>query len=33
LMIIAIAEQPCFTDGAVARKRRGEQIGQAPSSP
>jgi len=32
-MIIAVAEDPRFADGAVAWQRRGEQAGQSPSAP
>ena len=32
-MILAVAQQPRFADGAIARPRRGEQIGQTPATP
>ena len=32
-MVIAVAEYPRFADGAVARQRRGEQVGQTPAAP
>ena len=33
LMVIAVAEHPCFADRTVARQRRGEQAGQTPAAP
>jgi hypothetical protein len=32
-MVIAVAEHPCFADRAVARQRRGKEIGQPPAAP
>ena len=32
-MVITVAEYPRFADRAVARQRRGEQVGQTPSTP
>src|SRR5665213_2998189 len=32
-MIVAVAEHPCFADRTIARKRRGEQVGQATAAP
>ena len=33
LMVIAVAEHPCFADGTITRQRCGEQVGQAPTTP
>ena len=32
-MVIAVAEHPRFADGAIARQRCGEQVGQTPAAP
>ena len=32
-MVIAVAQQPRFADGAIAGQRRGEQVGQTPATP
>jgi hypothetical protein len=32
-MVIAVAQQPGFADGAIAGQRRGEQIGQTSATP
>ena len=32
-MVIAVAQQPGFADGAIARQRGGEQVGQTPATP
>ncbi len=32
-MVIAVAQQPGFADGAIAGQRRGEQVGQTSSAP
>jgi hypothetical protein len=32
-VVIAVAQQPGFTDRSVARQRCREQIGQAPAAP
>ena len=32
-MVIAVAQQPRFADGAVAGKRGGEHLGQTPAAP
>ena len=33
LMVIAVAQQPRFADGAIAGQRCGEQVGQTPATP
>ena len=32
-MVLAVAQQPGFADGAIAGQRRGEQVGQTPAAP
>ena len=32
-MVIAVAQQPGFADGAITGQRRGEHVGQTPATP
>jgi hypothetical protein len=32
-MLVAVAQDPCFTDGAIARQWRCEKIAQLPAAP
>jgi hypothetical protein len=32
-MVIPVAQHPCFPDRAIAGKRSGEQVSQAPPTP
>ena len=32
-MVVTVAQQPCFADGAITGQRRGEEIGQTTAAP